>query len=146
MRVAPGAACLEGQRFCERDGGRIGVDREHVLPAKAEGRADNLAGEGNPRFEPRRGRLPRLKGHGLTNLAGRFKGLFESGSGTLAGLVPNGERPNLPKGLTTDSQSFAARHMVQLSTCYFSDKEKRVLLMDKFSQNQNRRLFIEQVG
>jgi len=96
VRVAPGAACLEGQRFRERDGGRIGVDREHVLPAKAEGRADNLAGERNPRFEPRRWRLPRLKGHGLTNLAGRFKGLFESGSGTLAGLVPDGERLNLP--------------------------------------------------
>src|SRR2546425_689505 len=78
VRVAPCPARFEGQRFSEWDGRRIGVDCKDVLPSEAEGRVDDLASERNPRFERRRGRLPRLKGHGLPNRSGRFKGLIES--------------------------------------------------------------------
>src|SRR3989449_2203938 len=78
VRVAPCPARFEGQRFSEWDGRRIGVDRKDVLPSEAEGRVDDLASERNPRFERRRGRLRRLKGHGLPNRSGRFKGLIKS--------------------------------------------------------------------
>src|SRR5256712_2313743 len=78
VRVAPCAARFEGQRFSEWDGRRIGVDRKDVLPSETEGRVDDLASERNPRFERRRGRLRRLKGHGLPNRSGRFKGLIKS--------------------------------------------------------------------
>src|SRR5207245_10341179 len=72
VRVAPCAARLEGQRFREWDGRRIGVDRKDVLPSETEGRVDDSPSERNPRLERRRVRVLGLKGHRWTNAYALF--------------------------------------------------------------------------